>query len=605
MDLRNVKSLSQTSTQDFLSPNRPSNTKSLGYNSNPDLTTWYEDATSFNNWYQAVLRGEIELQAGESLPSQQEYNDFLYQMQWAEGELGYQSSTWGEDPYSSSAYDAPSVPDGASNGAVGNYVYTAEDNEITLDGSDPTPVDVWGNLTLNVPPPCTVTAEVTTDTRFQPPEEVLKYVVTNPSLRDAYGNTQQTVVFVHDYQGGAYSVNADIKSDGSSRFTDYTGGLVTGGEYVDPAEAEAEAAEALAEASIEGELSSDGTYTVYDGTTVGTIDFTPVGSGTEGEVTINDVQGDSTITVHNTDTVTVQKMAKSSEWDYEVTVKHEDGSSDVYRLHSEYHCTINAVPEHITFLKSDGTEYKNETPEVSEDNPDQIEMPGAFTEDFTIQAYESVSHSDAKEAAAEQDISYPSFVSDLAEEMGLSEDELLAALEEDYGLKLKDEDDDGKISKDEVEEALDDANFPPVLPDEKFINFLKDNDGDLKELIETAKNAEDVTTYMLAMQQATAHTVTLLQVAYPGSTIEVAHSSPKFWWQCNDITFDGQEMEAFQGGEGGAGIGKVESSLDLLKLGWNDLNEDEIKEYNEQLFGQSDSDTRGQVNSDPFNAGDY
>src|SRR4029079_394375 len=122
--------------------------------------------------------------------------------------------------------------------------------------------DVWGSATLNVPPPCTVSFGNTVDTRFNPPEEVVKAVITNPAQRDTSGQAAESVIFFHD--GAEITCNASKKSDGTSRVNDLTGSVTVGAYQASATEGED------AESSIPG-VEKDGKIVYepeYDGETV-------------------------------------------------------------------------------------------------------------------------------------------------------------------------------------------------------------------------------------------------------------------------------------------------------------------------------------------------
>jgi len=283
-------------------------------------------------------------------------------MQWVELELGVHSSSWGAVDRQSSAPQ--------SGGVAGNVTYTQDKNELSVDGRVPVS-DVWGKeAVLNVPPPCTVSFETTTDNRYQPPETVVKAVVTNPSVQSAQGSAQ-SVVFFHD--GVKIRCNASLRSDGTSRATDSTGGVILG-EY----RADSETGSAR-EASIAGEFDPNTDSTRYDGTGREEIKFWPQGSGRAGDVATHDVEGNADIYVKNTDEVYVRKTA---EGEYEVVVKHADGSSDKFLIHREYRCNLNGMPEHI-FFGADANGSGGSNP-VAEEGSDWVELPPEFAEDFGL-----------------------------------------------------------------------------------------------------------------------------------------------------------------------------------------------------------------------------
>lgn len=260
-------------------------------------------------------------------------------------------------------------------GAVGNATIT-DGGDFTVDGSVPV-TDVWGSeTTMNVPPPCTVTFETTTDNRTTPGETVTKAIITNPTQKGPDGKPAQSVVYFHD--GVKITCNGSKKGDGTSRVTDNTGS-VTVGEYKAGAEAGG-----TPEASIDGDYDKDTNTYTYDGTGSDAIKFWPQGNGTDGDITTNNVEGNADIYVKNTDRVYVYKNADGK---YVTDVVHKDGSTDRYVQGSEYKCNINGVPEHISFGSNEG-HSDGTTPEMNKDGT-KMGMPADYVENFTVNNEES------------------------------------------------------------------------------------------------------------------------------------------------------------------------------------------------------------------------
>lgn len=188
--------------------------------SDPSLAQWYEENIQY---WRDVQGGKIQV-------SQQEFQELEQWFAYAEQHLGVRSSSWGND---SSSGPGNFVPKGAEQGPTGNSNITDPKNsEFTADGSTSV-VDAWVDFTVDIPPPCTGTAETTLDNRNNPPEQVTKIIVTNPSVRDAKGNPAQTVIFVHD--ACKVTANVSSKGDGTSRFVDHSG-TVTLGQYTGQAD---------------------------------------------------------------------------------------------------------------------------------------------------------------------------------------------------------------------------------------------------------------------------------------------------------------------------------------------------------------------------------
>jgi len=347
--------------------------KNLGGNN--ELAAYYEN--ELLPYWQAVQSGEIQV-------SPQELSTLQQWMSYCQYELGAASSAWGDT--------GTTLP--GQTGPLQNQNIT-DGGEFTVDGSCPT-TDVWGDeAMMNVPPPCSVTFESTTDNRFAPPETVVKAIVTNPTKQGPDGQPAQSVVYFHD--GVQITCNASLKGDGTSRATDSTG-TVTIGEYK-PGEAEG----ATPECSIEGEYDAETNTYSYDGTGQDVIKFWPQASGTEGEVTTHFVEGSVDIYVKNSDRVYVYE--KDGNWVTDVV--HDDGS--VSRILQDkatgsYTANINGVPEHIFFGSDEnhegGTNPKGGkigdftfNPELQDDETEVMQIPEEFAEHFSVNGEETIQSS--------------------------------------------------------------------------------------------------------------------------------------------------------------------------------------------------------------------
>jgi hypothetical protein len=321
--------------------------------SDPALVQWYEQAYAY---YNAVTSGD----PGTPRPSDTEWNDFLQQMQWAAGQLGYGSSAgsqWGDAPVSGPLSQNPQAPQsnafGGTAGTMNNWAYTDQKATIGFTG-DPTPNDIWSNdVNINVSQlSATVTSEITTDTRLQPPEQVLKIVVTDPATGT------QSAYFVHDYSDATVKINVP----NSHQVTDNSGGLVQVGRY----SAQSQSANQRPQASVAGE-EVDSNHWVYEGTVGQAIDFYPQA---DGNAEVHEVYGDANISVRTSDHVAVTQGMPGDSQGYTVVVTHRDGSTDTFQIHHGFKVNLNALPGYITW--GSGTEGA------------ETSVPDAFSQDFTL-----------------------------------------------------------------------------------------------------------------------------------------------------------------------------------------------------------------------------
>lgn len=140
----------------------------LGGGADPALVEWYEQASAY---YNAVMSGS------EAKPSQSEWKEFLDQYNWAKQQLGGQG------------------------GGKGTAIHRSPKVRLSFVGVGGTH-DIWSNdVTIAVTSvSARVSCEITVDTRTQPPEKVVKIVVTDP----ATGAT--AIYFVHDYEDASINV---------------------------------------------------------------------------------------------------------------------------------------------------------------------------------------------------------------------------------------------------------------------------------------------------------------------------------------------------------------------------------------------------------------
>ncbi|HEX5033370.1 MAG TPA: hypothetical protein VFW62_02715, partial [bacterium] len=300
--------------------------KSLGGYSDPALVQWLEQATAY---YNAVMAGDPSTPA----PSQQEWNEFLAQLQWAQQQLGYGQQAW--DPsLGGMGGGAPlgGPQQGQTNqfggmaGTMDNWVYTNGKSQIGFTGNGTH--DIWSNeFILDVAPvSAQVTIEMTTDTRFQPPEEVAKIVVTDPATGT------EAVYFVHDFDPAAGDT-IKINTPDASQLND-AGGIATWGEFSQVVEG------SKPESSIPGEEQPDGSL-LYEPEFSGEIvDFW----AQPGEDQKHVVYADANISVKPSDTV---EFSANFGGDVIVKVKHSDGSTDTYIVKKGYNVNVNVNEEYI------------------------------------------------------------------------------------------------------------------------------------------------------------------------------------------------------------------------------------------------------------------
>jgi hypothetical protein len=120
-----------------------------------------------------------------------------------------------------------------------------------------------------------------------------------------------------------------------------------------------------------------------------TVNFTPVGSGKDGEVQTHDVYGDANISVRGSDKVEVTRNVDSvtgqATGDFSVTVTHKDGSKDIFKIHKGYHVNINALDAQVTWNKG-GRVLNVPTLPGAQGNPPTTDqgVPEEFKDAFTL-----------------------------------------------------------------------------------------------------------------------------------------------------------------------------------------------------------------------------
>lgn len=389
-------------------------TKALGQSgsSNPELAQWYEQAYAY---YNAVMQG------AESQPSAAEWQNFLNQMQWAAGQLGYGGAQAWDPSMGGSGPQGPAMATGPQSnqfggmsGTMDNWVYTDEKNTVgfTGDGTH----DLWGNdVTINVAPTSAdVTIENTTDTRFQPSESVVKITVTDPATGT------QAVYFVHDYDpanGDKIKVNTP---NSDQQVNNLTGDpSITTGKYTAGSTG---SAGSKPDASIEGVPQEDGSLLYEPEFSGETVDFW----ANPGESQTHVVYADSNISVKPSDEVKVTQKADGT---IEVLVQHKDGSTDTYLVQKGYKVNVNANAEYITFGTTPGTEG----------------VPADMSERVTL-------NGGVNDATSTGGVDADAMIQGLMELSGKTEAQLLSGLKA-QGFDFKD------IA--ELKKAIQDKKFPP------------------------------------------------------------------------------------------------------------------------------------------------
>ncbi len=283
-------------------PSKSLQTKQLG-GTNSELASWYEQAYEY---YNAVLSG------AEPHPGPASWNQFLQYMDWAVQQLGMSGSNWGEGIDSQVQPRGPvqqPLPTGAIAGSNGNIVYDQMDANIQHTQEN-RPIDLYSNnIVINSGSMMTTfTSEVTTDTRLQPPDQVLKITASDG-----------TVYFVHDYQ----DAKIKIRTPTENQLVDYTDSdnpdLVTWEDY-NSRPARGTEAKGWTGGVIE---EVDENHWVHIGNAGETIDFNPQVDDDE-VVKYREVHGEANISIRSDCSADVTVNA---EGDTVVTVKDREGNT--------------------------------------------------------------------------------------------------------------------------------------------------------------------------------------------------------------------------------------------------------------------------------------
>ncbi len=334
-----VSSINQAShVSKTLSYSNDHGTKNLGGagGADPALSQWYEQAYAY---YNAVQSG------AEARPEASEWNAFLDQMNWAYGQLQGTGESWGDefdmemnpvDPSDAEGFGGmgeASDPFGGVEGSRGNLVYTDSETRLGFIGEE-RPMDVWStDFTLDVSSGAAkVVMEETTDTRFNPAEQVYKITVTDR----ATGKT--SVYFLHDI---AELSKIQINTPGGQDVDDKTG-KATIGEYEKPSELDPNAPQ-----ESNAPIREEGDYNIVE---------VPVGSeavqlapqaGAEGDVQKWKIWADFQMTLLPSDTV---NFVKNPDGTVTIEVTHSNQSKDILEIQKGFEGNVNALEDNVTGL---------------------------------------------------------------------------------------------------------------------------------------------------------------------------------------------------------------------------------------------------------------
>jgi hypothetical protein len=528
-------------------------------------------------------------------------------------ELGWTGQDGSSSGVDFSDFDTNEGPEGS--------LTIIDGGDFSVDGSVEV-IDVWGTATspanMSVPPPCTVVFETSTDNRTGIPETVVKATVTNPAVQGSDGMPAKSVVWFHE--GVPVNCHASLKGDGTSRATDATG-TVTIDEWVDPAIAEEEAATAIP-AYCGGEMEEiDDTTFRHTALSGEIIRFTPQPSTPEGET--HDVYGDSIITLRSDYKADI--TYDSATQAHIITVTDPDGNKVIYRINDGSKVQLLMNDEFLTVNGEKLEEIDYNDKKNNEFWTEEFTLNDSLALDILKAKYdEEQEEVEKKEKAAEEKekeekVDYPDQVTDLARELGIldkdgkpDEEKLLRLLAEyemesgvDIGLSGSKYIKNGKLTAEALEQAIEDGSFPPMRPNKDLIQFIVNNNTKLKNRLEDCKTS-DKDAYMMAMSEATEILAECLSPLYPDVKI-TSNKNPTYWWQANDMTFDGKRFEPFVGGESDYVVGRLleekdDGPDDPFTVTHADGTETDYANSTDYMPG---SDSRGDINSDPFETGNY
>lgn len=379
------------------------NTQDYDYSSGKTLAGAAEGVDAdLAAWVNANRELHAEIENGFSRLSPSDQARFMEWWDWAAPQVDGVSSDWGSfdmtvDDGTRMGGDVPAemIPFGGMPGTMGNWTYTEEKFRGGFIGNGT--YDIWStDVLLQVAPlSAKVTIENTTDTRFQPPEDVRKITVT-----DAATGTE-AVYFVHDE-----TAEIEIQTAKQEQITDYSAEHYHYNKFV-PGSLDAKATNEASVAGVEenGQL-------VYEGRVGETIAFNSTGGSDQEHV----VWGNADITVGTRDRVAVyaSEIADSANEGEtipatKIVVNHPDGTSDTYFVPQgmDFTTNINAIESRITW-GSDGLaaelgeavtinaggEAQEEEVEAQGDQPTRKEDNGEYT--FDGSSFEIYSRNDGR-----------------------------------------------------------------------------------------------------------------------------------------------------------------------------------------------------------------
>jgi hypothetical protein len=471
--------------------------------SDPALVQWYQQAYAY---YNAVVSHD----PSTPQPDQATWQNFLSQMQWAAGQLGYGQQQW--DPSMGQGGGMPGaggmpgmggpqgqqVPAGATLGTQNNVVYNSPTANINAEG-DTRVQDIWSNdVNINIPSlSSSVTSEITTDPRFQPGEQVLKIISHDPATG------VDTVYIVHDYADAKIKINTPVKT----QFTDsssFSG--ISWNQYQDPTTA---SANAHPDASIPGtpDPSDPNTITYepdYAGTTV---DFFANPGPNQTAI----VYADSNITVKPSDQVKVDKGTGADAGTVVVTVTHKDGSTDTYKIQKGYKVNINVNENYVTLEGQPGTSG------VPSDLSNLVTLNGGTTSGGTTSS---------------GGVDPQSIISSLESSTGRSDAQLISALKAAGYTNIN--------SLDDLKKAITAGTFPGTPPSKQLLGFLVTVDPQLNSDVQTLNSkigGSDDGAKKSARDAVGSRLLTLLEGLYPNDILNNATTGDQTVG--GKISFDG------------------------------------------------------------------
>lgn len=349
------------------------------------------DPTESRNWYyneflpfyQGVMNGTETPPPnwGDIVASAQATHDFLGLTDAMPTTSGWNIAQSGLGAPTGTQGLPPDDLFGGQPGQFNNYTYTNEEARLAFMGSE-IPSDIWSNdLNLDVPAVSAhTTVQETSDTRFDPPEDVIKITVDDPATG------AESVYYVHDYEDAAISINTpggknvDFIPPELANKTNVDGNnLLAVNDLQSSLKTEVNPQSSVEGTPVDGE---DNAYRYEAATVSDTIDFTPQPGVDANDNEVHYVTGNTTITVPLSSSVAVgpnmvDPSDPTSGYNYVAVVTHDNGSTDTFYLKGgtfDHH--INALPENTTFITGanpDGTAI-TETGTV----------PSAYQDDFTI-----------------------------------------------------------------------------------------------------------------------------------------------------------------------------------------------------------------------------